>query len=754
VAETVPNLNSEQLQAVVHAQGPLVVFAGAGSGKTRVITHRVAELIERQNVPPWRILAVTFTNKAARELRERLDKLVPGRAKYLWVGTFHAVCARLLRAHAEALGIRRDFVIYDDSDQRAMIARVMRGLSLDDRQYPPKLIAWAINGAKQEGTGPSEYVASDAFTRVARAVYVEYEQRMAASSALDFDDLIYRLVAGMRRDPEVRKAVQDRYDHVLVDEFQDVNHVQFAFVQMLSELHRNLCVVGDDDQSIYRWRGADRRNILDFRQHFPDATMVKLEQNYRSTQRILNVANAVVARNIDREPKRLWTANAPGSAVTVMVCEDERDESQLVVEAIRMLLGAGLARNDIAILYRTHAQSRAFEETLRRVNLAYRVVGGLRFYDRAEVKDLLAYLRMVQNPEDDVSLLRVINTPARGIGKTTLDRLVDAASRAGTSVHQALLHAGDDPAHNAATRKKLAAFEQLLSSLREYAAQNPTPLSISRQVLDVSGYLDALRAEDTPEADSRMENLGEVLSSMEQYERDSEQPSLSEFLEQVTLETDADRKDVDDALTLMTVHAAKGLEFPAVFVAGLEEETFPRSTRNFDEDPDELEEERRLAYVAFTRACQRLFLSYANTRRMYGELKIRRRSRFIDEAPSEELQIVGGRRSQPASSSYASHSAGRSRSGYSDSGYGSASRSRPAAGGGGAAIGGPARQGERYIDRSEASEGLEIQPGMRVRHTRFGVGRVTGVSGGIPARVTVQFEDGPRQIVSSFLTPD
>jgi DNA helicase-2/ATP-dependent DNA helicase PcrA len=734
VTASVP-LNPEQQAAVEHESGPLVVFAGAGSGKTRVITHRVARLVGERNVPPWKVLAVTFTNKAAREMRERLEQLIPGQARSLWVGTFHAVCARLLRAHHEALGLRRDFVIYDDADQRSVITRVMRDLELDERTYPPKQLAGYINHAKQEVIGPDEFEARDPAGRVAREVYGAYEQRLAAASALDFNDLIYRLVRAMQKDASLLMQVQSRYEHVLVDEFQDVNRVQFEFVRLLCEMHQNLTVVGDDDQSIYRWRGADRRNILDFRNTYPDATIVKLEQNYRSTQRILRVANAVVGRNIDREPKQLWTDNEAGAPITVLVCNDERDEAALIVQNMRALLEGGMSREDLAILYRTHAQSRALEDALRRANLPYRVYGGLRFYDRAEVKDLLAYLRVIANPEDDVSLLRIINTPARGIGKTTVERLSDAAARAGTSVYRALLACGEDGSHAGAAQKKLEAFAQLLESLREYAATESSPAELSFHVLDRTGYAEALRAEDTVEADTRIENLGEVLSSMKSYAADAEEPSLTEYLELVSLETDQDRKGVEDAITLMTVHAAKGLEFPAVFVSGLEEEMFPRF-RGGEEDFEELEEERRLAYVAFTRARQRLFLSYASSRLLYGELKLRRRSRFIDEAPSEDLRVLGGRRSEPAPRP-------RPSSSYESSGY----RQRPSSP--------PAREPRegRYIDRSEANDAVEIYPGMRVRHTKFGVGEVTAIGGGMPPRVTVLFDDGPRQIVSSFLAP-
>ncbi len=740
MTQLVVGLNTEQLAAVTHGRGPLVVFAGAGSGKTRVITHRVAHLIEQQGVAPWRILAVTFTNKAAREMRERLEKLVPGQAGSLWVGTFHAICARLLRAHAAACGIRKDFVIYDDGDQKAMLTRIVRDLKLDEKKHPPKQIAWRINWAKQEGIAADAFEPADPFERVVAQVYKVYEERMASSSALDFGDLIFRLVHSMRKDPALKRELQARYDHVLVDEFQDVNHVQFALVEALCEVHRNLCVVGDDDQSIYRWRGADRRNILDFRRHFPDAEVVKLEQNYRSTQRILRVAHAVVSRNREREPKRLWTENDEGAAITVIACDDDRDEAGTVVSAMRMLLDAGYTRNDIALLYRIHAQSRVFEEALRQANLPYRVVGGLRFYDRAEVKDLLAYLRVVHNPDDDVSLLRIINVPARGIGKTTVERLMELAARQGCSVFAALGAAAHDGDLSTGTRKKLAGFVQLLDGLRHSAEQGATPAELARTTLHETGYIEALRVEDTPEADSRIENIDEVLNSMEEFQGDSEEPTLAAFLEQVTLETDVARVQADEAITLMTVHAAKGLEFPIVMVAGLEEETFPHRGFESDSDPEELEEERRLAYVAFTRARERLFLSYAQMRRLYGEMKYRRRSRFIDEMPEAELHWVGLRRPSAQPSTRGWHDGD-------DAGTAWRAAARTPAQ---QATRGPS---ERYVDRSEANDVSEIQLGMRVRHTKFGVGQVTAVAQGMPARITVAFPDGTRQIVSTFLTP-
>jgi DNA helicase-2/ATP-dependent DNA helicase PcrA len=728
-------LNEPQQQAVLHGAGPLVVFAGAGSGKTRVITHRVAHLVADRGVPPWRILAVTFTNKAAGEMRERLGRLVEG-APDLWVGTFHAVCARLLRRYHEACGVRRDFVIYDDSDQKAMVTRILRDQGLDERRYAPKQIAWRINTLKQEGHGPDEFAPVDGFERVVKELYTIYERRLNECGALDFGDLIYRMVTALRHSPELKRELQQRFEHVLVDEFQDTNHVQAELVTQICEQHRNLTVVGDDDQSIYRWRGADRRNILDFRRRFPDAELIKLEQNYRSTRRILAVANSVVHHNADREPKRLWTENEDGAPVTLVCCEDERDEASTVVKALHVLLDAGYARRDMALLYRVHAQSRVFEEALRYANLPYRVVGGLRFYDRAEVKDLLAYLRVVQNPDDDVSLLRIVNTPVRGIGKTTINRLLEAAARSGHSVWQALLDADADPEHGAASRKKLGEFRALLLDLRAQAAAGAGPGVIADAVVERTGYARLLEGDDTAESDARLENLRELLGSILEFERDAQEPTLTAFLELVTLQTDVDRMESDDSMTLMTVHAAKGLEFPVVIVAGLEEETFPHRGFADDDDPGELEEERRLAYVAFTRAEERLFITYAQTRRVYGELRFRRPSRFLYEMPRDELNLVGLSPRGPDA---------RARAGAQRQAAAPARRPAPAH-----------VPGDSYVDRSEVSElgGAELEAGMRVRHGKYGVGQVLSVVDGTQLSAVVRFPGwGDKQIVGRFLEP-
>jgi DNA helicase-2/ATP-dependent DNA helicase PcrA len=741
----VVGLNERQREAVLHGEGPLVVFAGAGSGKTRVITHRVAHLVAERGVPPWRILAVTFTNKAAAEMRQRLSALLPQGASKLWVGTFHAICARLLRRHAEQIGLNRDFVIYDDGDQRAMLTRIVRDLGLDERRYHPRALAGVINRAKNEAVGPDAIDARDEFERVVQRIYATYEERMNLASALDFGDLIFRLVDGMARNPELLRELQGRYDHVLVDEYQDTNRVQYLLLRGLCDRHRNLCVVGDDDQSIYRFRGADRRNILEFSRQFTDVRVVKLEQNYRSTQRILRVANAVVGKNLDREPKTLWTDNPDGARVALLSCGDERDEAATVVKLMQMLLEADYARNDLALLYRTHAQSRVFEEALRFCDLPYRVVGGLRFYDRAEVKDLLCYLRVIHNPDDDVSLLRVINTPARGIGKTTIERLLESASRAGISVWRALCDAEADLMQTAAARKSLDRFRGLIEGLRDAAVSGAGPARLAQSVLEQTGYAEALKQEDSVEADARLENLQEVLGSMVEFEREAEEPTLAAFLELVTLQTDADRVDDSDAITLMTVHAAKGLEFPVVMVAGLEEETFPHRGVSPEDDPDDLEEERRLAYVAFTRARERLFLSHAETRRVYGELRYRRPSRFLQEMPPDELELVGRPRSPArATSSHPGRDSWAARTRR-------ASRRPPDA-----RDDSHPSPGDSHIDLSEGSgaDDIALRLGMRVRHPKFGVGQVRAVSPGTPPRVTVSFPGwGDKTLVSSYLEP-
>ena len=729
------SLNSPQREAVVHEGGPLVVFAGAGSGKTRVITFRIAHLISAREVAPWRILAVTFTNKAAGEMRERLLGLLGEQGAAVQVGTFHATCARLLRRHGESLGLSKDFTIYDDQDQLALVKRVLRDLGLDEKRYQPKAVAGRINRAKQEVQAPDDIETPDARSEVIRRVYATYEERLHQANALDFGDLIYRTVRALESDGSFREAVVGRFSHVLVDEFQDTNHAQFRLVRLLSEGHRQLCVVGDDDQSIYRWRGADRRNILDFRASFPDATLVKLEQNYRSTQRILRAANAVIARNTDREPKELWTDNREGDAILVVRTMDERDEARLVLRGVRELVSQGHRLSDVAVFYRTHAQSRVIEESLRSANIGYRIVGGMRFYDRAEVKDLLAYLRVMNNPADDMSLLRIINTPARGIGKTTVTRLLDLAAQHGRSLLELLDEKDTLDQFGSAARKRLAAFRRLMSELRDVRAAGAPLGEIGAELVEQSGYGEMLRHDDTAEADARYQNVQELVASMDEFQRERPEETLSDFLENVTLHTSADeqagdalageRSTAGDRVTLMTVHAAKGLEFPVVMVTGLEEQVFPFKGIDPWEDPEELEEERRLAYVAFTRAKQRLVLSFAAIRRIFGQQRVGIPSRFLTELPGEDIEWIGARSGSPTRTSAPEEP-----------------RYEPA---------------DSYVDYSEGSDlsALEgLRRGTQVRHPKFGVGEVREVVQGSPPRVSVRFPGwGTRKIIASYLEP-
>jgi DNA helicase-2/ATP-dependent DNA helicase PcrA len=726
-------LNEPQREAVLYGDGPLVVFAGAGSGKTRVITHRVAHLITERDVAPWRILAVTFTNKAAGEMRERLGQLVPGGSRGLVVGTFHAMCARLLRKHSQRIGIRRDFTIYDDADQKALLKRVMRDLDVDAKRFPPRQISSTIQRAKQEMQEVADRDDLSGYYRdIAAKIADEYEERKEKAGALDFGDLIYRLVLALEADDELREEVSGRFRHILVDEFQDTNHSQLRLVHALASVHGNLTVVGDDDQSIYRWRGADRRNILDFRKSYPSAHIVKLEQNYRSSARILRAAHAVIRRNTDREPKELWTEKDAGERVFVVGTDDERQEAQLVVRGVEELRAKGESLDSIAVLYRINAQSRVIEERLLAEDIPYRVVGGVRFYDRAEVKDLLAYLRVLMNPADDVSLLRIINKPTRGIGKTTLSRLLDLAAEKGVGVWDAMALAHRDGRFSKGVLRKLDAFRKLMEKLQE-RADLPLP-DLGGLVLDETGYLAMLRAENTPESDARQQNLAELVGSMGEFEARHEGSTLTSFLEEVTLQSAIDAADMEEErVTLMTVHSAKGLEFPTIMVTGMEEGMFPFARQgNMGEDPEELAEERRLAYVAYTRAEDRLILSYARMRRIFNRVEIGTPSRFVLDLPEEDITWIGDqptrarrRRSAPAF-----------RADPWDAPPPPKPKRRP-------------RDVDSYIDYSEGSD-LGLVEGTRVWHPKFGHGRVTDIRHGmVPPRVAVLFDDGRTKVIQS-----
>jgi DNA helicase-2/ATP-dependent DNA helicase PcrA len=665
---------------------------------------------------------------------------------------------------------------------------VLRDLDIDERRFTPREMSRFIEQQKQKLIRPSEVAVRDAPSEIGARVYSLYEERMQQSGAVDFNDLLMRMVLALRDSTPLRYVLQNQWEHVLVDEFQDTNLAQLELVRVLCEKHRNLCVVGDDDQSIYKWRGAERRNILDFRSSFAEAKIVKLEQNYRSSGHILAAAMAIITRNAEREPKQLWTQNAPGEKARVIKCGDERDEARAISETLRQLKDHGLRWSQMAVFYRTHAQSRVLEEEMRARNIAYRVIGGQRFYERSEVKDVLAYLRVIENPQDDVSLLRIINTPARGIGKTTLDRLLDLAAQAGRSVwttlHSDKLEELPKPAS-----QKLRAFVTLMEGFSA-EAKTMGPFTLAQHVLDSIGYLSTLRDEDSVEADGRIENVKELLDSLEEFEREAETPTLSQYLELITLQTNADELDATDKLTLMTVHAAKGLEFPVVWVAGLEERLFPLSRGPNGLSFEDLEEERRLAYVAFTRAEQRLFLSYAVRRRLHGEPLLGIPSPFLDELPEAHIARVSriGDSGYPARSTLGSllnnpydrpddepvtmvNRAGPSPGARTWStgervpprnvpprnvpaarpgaqrgfmGASAARPNRPAA---------PARaSGESYVDRSEGDMAGEIAPGMRVRHAKYGEGDVLSVERGTPIRVTVRFQGwGVKQIVASYL---
>jgi DNA helicase II / ATP-dependent DNA helicase PcrA len=752
---SVDDLNEPQAAAVAHTVGPLLVFAGAGSGKTRVITYRVANLVSAARVPPWRILAVTFTNKAAGEMRSRLESLCgPEVARSLWVGTFHAVCARLLRVHGAAVGVQPNFVIYDANDQKAVVSRALKDLHLDDRRYPPRAVLSHIHKHKQEGRGPDEASAESYVDEVALRIFRAYEGRLRAANAVDFEDLILLMTRLLARTPEGDR-VRRRFDHVLVDEFQDTNATQYRLLRELARDHKNLCVVGDDDQSIYRWRGADVRNIRGFRRDYPEAIAVKLEQNYRSTGRIVAGALAIIARSTEREPKELWTSNDAGDAIRVVLARDERDEAAFVVSAIQRGRAERTEARDIAVFYRIHAQSRVLEEALRAANIPYQIVGGTRFYERAEIKDALAYLRIVVNPRSDVDLLRVVNVPARGIGATTIDRAVSWATANDKTLFDALAHLDEIRDLGAAAKKKLAAFQELLARTTA-AAEHLRPSELLEQVLTDTGYVQALEKEDTADADARRENLRELVGSMRDYEAEAEaageRPSLAGFLERVTLASDVDGMDEGGRVVLMTVHSAKGLEFERVLLTGMEEEMFPYKGVDPGER-EELEEERRLAYVAITRARRHLTMIHTQTRQIFGTTRWNRPSRFLGELPARIAEhtttaAIAGRAGAYGGGRYVDRGAEREPE--------RAWRHPQAADGVG-----QMEPGNRYVDHDffqdhpEEHTDLPLQRGARVQHDRFGEGRVLRiVNVGEPAVVALFPGWGEKKILARFLKRD
>ena len=628
-------LNPAQYDAVLHEGGPLLVVAGAGSGKTRVLTHRIAHLID-QGMSPFEILAITFTNKAAGEMKERVGGLVGPVAERMWVSTFHSACVRILRRDVERLGFPGRFSIYDQADAVRLTGYVIRDLNLDPKRFPPRSVHAAISAAKNENTSAEQYAdnASQIFERKISDVYLEYQRRLLAAAAMDFDDLLMRTSELFRQHGDVLDHWRQRFGHVLVDEYQDTNPVQNDLVLMLGEDHRQVTVVGDSDQSVYAFRGADIRNILEFEEAFPDATVVVLEQNYRSTQSILDAANAVIAKNVGRKPKDLWTDKGSGERIVRYHADDESDEAQFVANELAKLHDPDHMRwGEMAVFYRTNTQSRVLEEYLVRVGIPYKVVGGTRFYDRREVKDAVAYLRAIVNPTDEVSVKRILNVPKRGVGDSSVGKLDAWASARGESFDQALLRFEEAGVSGRAA----TGIERFLEFTTEIRKLDAGPATILEEALERSGYLEELQSERSVEAEGRLENLSELVGMARQYD------TVDEFLEQISLVSDTDDLDNDESsVTLMTLHSAKGLEFPVVFVIGMEDGVFPH-IRSLGE-PAELEEERRLAYVGITRAMQKLHLTSAWSRMMHGTTQYNPPSRFLDEIPSELIDEIGGSR--------------------------------------------------------------------------------------------------------------
>ena len=639
--EYLNKLNKEQREAAVHTEGPLLILAGAGSGKTSTMTHRIAYMIREKGIDPYNMLAVTFTNKAAGEMRERVENLV-GEGINMWILTFHSACLRILRANAEVLGYGRDFAVYDPTDQKTLIRNICKELNIDSKRYTPAYFLGIIGKCKEQRIMAEDYLkmnGDDIKAKMAGEVYLRYEKTLKKNNAMDFDDLLLNAVRLFEKDEAVLLKYQNRFRYIMVDEYQDTNTIQYAFIKMLAEAHNNICVVGDDDQCIYQWRGADIRNILEFEKDFRDAKVIKLEQNYRSTANILEAAHSVIAHNKGRKQKKLWTDQEAGNKLIYRRAEDEKDEAYFVASEINRMKGPGKRYSDFAILYRTNAQSRTFEEALSRRGIPYRVLGGLRYYDRKEIKDMMCYLRLVQNQADDLALTRIINEPKRGIGGKTLEKMTALAQVRNESLFDTMMDKEVTGSFSVKVSANIDAFTELISS---YSAEKDN-LRISDMydgLLVKSGYLKALEEQNTLEAESRIENLMEFKSVIYTYEEEDPNISLNEFMERIALLAEVDNHDADEnAVVLMTMHSAKGLEFPYVFMPGMEDGLFP-GWRAFDRE-DGLEEERRLCYVGITRARERLWLTGAERRTLYGKTDFTRESQFLRELDKKLIEGDG-----------------------------------------------------------------------------------------------------------------
>ena len=725
-------LNPEQKEAVFHYEGPLLILAGAGSGKTRVLTHRVAWLIEEKQVNPWNIMAITFTNKAAGEMRDRVETMLGG----VWVATFHSTCVRILRRYIDRIGFGTNFTIYDGDDQKTIIKEICKRFQIDTKLYRERFFMAAISAAKDELLSPDDYakqVHGDTRKQKVAEVYREYQKQLRASNALDFADLIFRTVELFQKDAEVLEQYQDRFRFIMVDEYQDTNTAQFKLVSLLAAKYRNLCVVGDDDQSIYRFRGANIQNILSFEEVYPDAKVIRLEQNYRSTQNILTAANEVICHNEGRKEKKLWTANGDGDKVRFRQFLNGFEEAEYVAGMISRKVGAGKWRyGDCAVLYRTNAQSRMFEEKFLFANVPYKIVGGINFYGRKEIKDVLAYLKTIENGRDDLAVRRIINVPKRGIGATTINRVQEYANTEDMSFYDALRVAGTIPGVGKSVAK-LDGFVQMIQTMRSKQPYYSVK-ELIEDVLEQTEYRKELMAEGTEEALDRLANIDELLNKAASYAEHADNPSLGGFLEEVALVADIDNLEEDaDHVVMMTLHSAKGLEFPVVFMVGMEDGMFPSYMSISSEDPADLEEERRLCYVGITRAKETLILTSARQRMVRGEIHYNRVSRFIEDIPKEVLAENETANVQPKEKKERPETKAHAAYRQMRETFKTKAFAQPQV-------------------EAKKEGGLSYNVGDRVRHIKFGVGSVTDIrEGGRDYEVTVNFDRvGVKKMFASF----
>ncbi|MBP2001734.1 DNA helicase-2/ATP-dependent DNA helicase PcrA [Paenibacillus shirakamiensis] len=762
IQQAITKLNPQQREAALSTDEPLLIMAGAGSGKTRVLTHRIAHLISTRKAAPWSILAITFTNKAAREMQDRVSRLIGPEGRDVWVSTFHSMCVRILRKDIERIGYTSNFSILDSTDQLSVIRSSMKELNIDPKKYEPKAVQAVISNAKNELVSPQQYEqkVGDYFEGIVAKVYTMYQKRLRHNNSLDFDDLIMKTIDLFKEVPEVLDFYQRKFQYIHVDEYQDTNRAQYMLCKMLADSHHRICVVGDSDQSIYRWRGADITNILNFEEDYPEARTILLEQNYRSTSNILNAANEVIGQNTGRKPKKLWTDKDGGAKIKVFRGDSEHDEGYFVTSEIHKNVKTGKPYADHAILYRTNAQSRVIEEILIKSDIPYQIVGGIKFYDRKEIKDILGYLRLLSNPDDDISLVRVINVPKRGLGDTTVAKLAAAAAQRGTSIYR-VLEVVDDLGFAGRTRNALVEFFDMIAGLHRMV-EYLSVTELTEQLLELTHYRIELQNENTIESRSRLENIEEFLSVTMEFEKNNEDKSLVSFLTDLALIADIDSMNKDeeeqsDAVVLMTMHSSKGLEFPVVFIIGMEEGVFPHSRAFLDQE--ELEEERRLAYVGITRAEEQLFLSCAQMRTLFGKTTANPPSRFLTEIPDdykEDTDLARDRYRRGANVGGAYGGRGFAGKGTGGGNFGHradslATRSSAAAGAGRVTMttGVPGAA----APNSGGAGGADFKAGDKVSHAKWGIGTVVSVKGtGNDTQLQIAFPApiGLKPLLASF----